>query len=172
MKLFEISRKERMIEGFVNINECKQFEDNLYNFFKKGKIEKKTYDYLANINEKKRGSLHYEKYLDKTGDYKIDQSLKFSKNVYEDFMLCLETYEKLVCINGNASRIRRKMKEKGIGKTLVDMVSSKNKKDAFLKLETKGLLKYSMEALVIRNSHEFSNEIILVCEAKLGNNIF
>ena len=168
MNLLELKRKEKMINNFENVKECLQFENNLYDLYGKGGIEKKVCDHLKSFSLRKRGSLRYEQYVTKAWISDENAYPCFSKAVYEDFMVCLEVYEELVCVNGHANRIRRKMNEKGIGKTLVDMVGSKSKKDSFLKLEAKGLLDYSMESVVVRNFREFNAELVSICREKLG----
>ena len=69
-------------------------------------------------------------------------------------------------------RKRRKIKEKGIDKTLVDMVNDKKESKAFRKLENMGLLRFSMEALVLRNNKEFSEDIVSLCKKKLRGKKF
>ena len=97
---------------------------------------------------------------------------RFSDHVYDDFGKCLWVYEKKGCENKYASRIRKKIKEKGIDKTLVDMVKDEKESKGFRKLENMGSLRFSMEALVLRNTKEFSEDIVSLCKKKLRGKKF
>ena len=148
MKGIELSKKKKMIMGFENINECNEFLHNLNIHYKNGKIEKESCEYLRDLGERKIRDLYLENIISGA----IVYGKMFSDHVYDDFGDCLWVYEKNGCENKYASRTRRKIKEKGIDKTLVDMVNDKKESKAFRKLENMGLLRFSMEALVLRNT--------------------
>ena len=163
MKGIKLRKKENMIMGFETIDECNVFLDNLNIHYKKGRVEKECCEHLRDIGKKRIRDLYLENIISGVTRYgKI-----FSDVVYDDFGECLWVYEENGCENKYASRTRRKIKEKGIDKTLVDMVNDRKESKAFRKLEKMGLLHFSMEALVLRNNQEFSEELVSLCEKKL-----
>ena len=168
MKGIELSKKKKMIMSFENINECNEFLHNLNIYYENGKIEKESCEYLSALGKKKIRDLYLENIISGA----IVYGKMFSDPVYDDFGDCLWVYEKNGCENKYASRTRRKIKEKGIDKTLVDMVNDKKESKAFRKLENMGLLRFSMEALVLRNNKEFSEDIVSLCKKKLRGKKF
>ena len=51
-------------------------------------------------------------------------------------------------------------------------MNDKKESKAFRKLENMGLLRFSMEALVLRNNKEFSEDIVSLCKKKLKGKKF
>ena len=135
---------------------------------KKGKINKNAFDELVRETRNKMAELELTSVENNTLKMDSMNNIRWTKSLYIEFIKRLHRYEENVCVSGYATYIRRAISKKGYGRTFQDMVRKKNKGEGFKKLEKRGLLRDTMEAVVLEYPQFFSEDIVSLCREKLG----
>ena len=163
-----IAKKVKMIRSFMRKKECIQFLENLRCYVKEGGINRNAFEELVRETRNKMADLELTSVENNTLKMDSMSNIRWPKSLYIEFIKRLHRYEELICVSGYATYIRRAISKKGYGRTFQDMVRKKDKGDGFKKLEKRGLLRDTMEAVVLEHPQFFAEDIVSLCREKLG----
>ena len=163
-----IEKKIKMIRSFMRKKDCIQFLKNLGVYVKEGEINRSAFDRLVRETRNKMAELELTSVENNTLKMDSMNNIHWPKFLYVEFIKRLHRYEDLICVSGYATYIRRAISKKGYGRTFQDMVSKKDKGEGFKKLEKRGLLRDTMEAVVLEYPQFFAEDIVSLCREKLG----
>ena len=100
------------------------------------------------------------------------EGVNVNEPLERDFFQVLAAYEYMLTEkNGRttkATRVRQKLKNKGLKQCLVDWTLGPNTQ-GFEQLIEQGLSELTAEYLVVKYSNEFSKDIVMAAEQKLGS---
>lgn len=101
------------------------------------------------------------------------ESEKYDDKVDKKFYSFLVAYEEILRENNNgkkqSSRMRLAIKNKGVTKTIEDLMKSKTVSDGFLRLIKLDMPESTLENMVVENSESFADDVVESARQRLSD---